>query len=46
MKGYNDKMAILVKQVLERIKALAIDPQRLTIIKEKVCGQLFSSGFP
>jgi insulysin len=36
MRGYNDKMAILAMHIMDRIKALVVDPQRLAIVKEKV----------
>ncbi|KAJ3510226.1 hypothetical protein NLJ89_g4805 [Agrocybe chaxingu] len=35
MNGYNDKMAVLVSHVLEKVRALAIDPQRLAVVKEQ-----------
>ncbi|KAF9566323.1 insulin-degrading enzyme [Agrocybe pediades] len=34
--GYNDKMSVLIRHVLEKVKALAVDPQRLDVIKEEV----------
>lgn len=47
MNGYNDKMPVLVRHVLEKVKGLAVDPQRLAVIKDQVstsdiapeCGQ-------
>ncbi|KAF9000402.1 Metalloenzyme, LuxS/M16 peptidase-like protein [Cyathus striatus] len=35
MNGYNDKMAVLVQHVLEKIKGLVVNPERLAIIKEQ-----------
>jgi len=34
--GYNDKMSALVGHVLEKVKALVVDPQRLEVIKDEV----------
>jgi insulysin len=36
MNGYNDKMAVLVKHVLEKIKGLVVRPDRLAVMKEQV----------
>lgn len=36
MNGYNDKMIVLVRHVLEKIKGVMVDPQRLAVIKEEV----------
>lgn len=36
MNGYNDKMPVLVQQVLEKGKGLIVDPERLAVIKEEV----------
>ncbi|KAG5647302.1 hypothetical protein DXG03_000839 [Asterophora parasitica] len=33
--GYNDKLVVLVQAVLEKVKALNIDPQRLAVMKEQ-----------
>ncbi|KAF8059523.1 Metalloenzyme, LuxS/M16 peptidase-like protein [Lyophyllum atratum] len=33
--GYNDKLVILIKRVLEVIKGLAVDTQRLAVMKEQ-----------
>lgn len=38
MSGYNDKMAVLVQHVLEKIKGLVVNPQRLAVMKEQVTG--------
>lgn len=35
MNGYNDKMSVLVRHVLEKVKGLAVDPQRLAVIKDQ-----------
>lgn len=40
MNGYNDKMTVLVKHVLEKIKGLAVDPTRLAVMKEQVTNLL------
>lgn len=37
MNGFNDKMSVLVKHVLEKIKGIVIDPGRLAVMKEQVC---------
>jgi len=34
--GYNDKVAVLVQDVLDKIKGLVVDPQRLEVMKEQV----------
>jgi insulysin len=36
MSGYNDKMVVLVQHVLEKIKGLAVNPERLAVMKEQV----------
>ncbi|KAF9469217.1 Metalloenzyme, LuxS/M16 peptidase-like protein [Collybia nuda] len=36
MNGYNDKMVVLVQHVLEKIKALIVNPERLAVMKEQV----------
>lgn len=36
MNGYNDKMQVLVKHILEKVKGLVIDPARLAVMKEQV----------
>ncbi|GLB34808.1 putative peptidase M16 family protein [Lyophyllum shimeji] len=33
--GYNDKLIVLVKNVLGRVKSLTVDPQRLAVMKEQ-----------
>ncbi|KAF5380968.1 hypothetical protein D9615_004092 [Tricholomella constricta] len=33
--GYNDKLIVLVKHVLEKVKRLDVDPQRLAVMKEQ-----------
>ncbi|KAF7295456.1 Insulin-degrading enzyme [Mycena indigotica] len=38
--GYNDKMSVLVQQVLEKIKNIVVDPSRLEIMKEQVKREL------
>ncbi|KAF8965197.1 Metalloenzyme, LuxS/M16 peptidase-like protein [Flammula alnicola] len=35
MNGYNDKMSVLVRHVLEKVKGSVIDPKRLAVIKEE-----------
>ncbi|THU88604.1 hypothetical protein K435DRAFT_679530 [Dendrothele bispora CBS 962.96] len=35
LQGYNDKMAVLVEEVLAKAKKLVVDPERLTVIKEE-----------
>jgi len=32
--GYNDKISVLVGHVLEKVKGLVVDPQRLSVMKE------------
>lgn len=34
--GYNDKLSVLVRKVLETVKGLSVDPHRLIVIKEQV----------
>jgi insulysin len=36
LSGYNDKMAVLARHVLERVKLMKIKPERLEVIKEQV----------
>ncbi|KAJ7709455.1 Metalloenzyme, LuxS/M16 peptidase-like protein [Mycena rosella] len=35
MNGFNDKMSVLVKHVLEKIKGIVINPDRLAVMKEQ-----------
>ncbi|KAJ7481222.1 Metalloenzyme, LuxS/M16 peptidase-like protein [Mycena galericulata] len=35
MNGFNDKMSVLVKHVLEKIKGIVVDPIRLAVMKEQ-----------
>ncbi|TFK42449.1 Metalloenzyme, LuxS/M16 peptidase-like protein [Crucibulum laeve] len=35
MNGYNDKMPVLVKHVLEKVKGLIVRPDRLAVLKEQ-----------
>lgn len=37
MSGYNDKLPLLARSVLEKAKALVVNPERLAIVKEEVC---------
>ena len=41
--GYNDKIPVLVRHVLEKVKGLVVDPQRLSVMKEQVTFPLFLS---
>lgn len=36
MNGYNDKMSVLVRHVLDKVKRLVVDPKRLAVVKEEV----------
>jgi insulysin len=36
LSGYNDKLPVLTHHVLEKIKDIKVDPERLRIIKEHV----------
>lgn len=36
MSGYNDKMSVLVKHILDKVKHIVLDPARLAVIKEQV----------
>jgi insulysin len=36
LSGYNDKMGVLAKHILERIRGLVVDPARLEVIKEQL----------
>ncbi|KAG5637127.1 hypothetical protein H0H81_005656 [Sphagnurus paluster] len=42
--GYNDKLAVLIKHVLEKVKGLDIDPQRLAVMKEQAKWENFFLG--
>lgn len=42
MNGFNDKMSVLVKAVLEKIKGIVVAADRLAVMKEQVC--LFSTS--
>jgi len=35
--GYNDKMPLLLEHILDRIKTLNVNPERLEVMKEQVC---------
>ncbi|KAF8163442.1 Metalloenzyme, LuxS/M16 peptidase-like protein [Crassisporium funariophilum] len=35
MNGYNDKMSVLVRHVLEKVKGLVVNPERLSVIKDQ-----------
>jgi secreted Zn-dependent insulinase-like peptidase len=37
VRGYNDKLDILLKKIMERLTNFTVDPQRFDIIKELVC---------
>jgi len=43
MNGYNDKMSVLVQHVLEKLKGIIVNPERLAVMKEQVC---FFNRFP
>jgi insulysin len=34
--GYNDKMGVLAKNVLEKVRGLVVDGERLRVMKEQV----------
>ncbi len=36
MNGYNDKMSVLVKHILDKVKQIVVDPTRLAVMKEQV----------
>lgn len=36
LSGYNDKLHVLAKDVLERAKALKVNPERLSVMKDQV----------
>ena len=38
--GYNDKMPLLLEHILDRIKNLDINPERLEVMKEQVCNAI------
>ena len=46
MKGYNDKMFVLAQYILDKIKGLVVNPQRLSVIKEEVTFPFKLSHFP
>ena len=35
--GYNDKLHVLAKDVLEKAKFLQVKPERLEVMKDQVC---------
>ena len=35
--GYNDKLHVLAKDVLERVKTLKVKPERLAVMMDQVC---------
>ncbi len=37
LQGYNDKMSVLVKHVLEKVKNLEVLPDRMLVMIEQVC---------
>jgi insulysin len=37
MSGYNDKLSVLVRHVLEKAKGVVVNPKRLEVIKDEVC---------
>lgn len=37
MNGYNDKLSVLVRHVLEKVKGVVVNPKRLEVIKDEVC---------
>ena len=45
LRGYNDKMSVLAEKVLERVKNLKVDEERLKDVVERV-SLLFSPPFP
>ena len=36
MNGYNDKLSVLVRHVVEKVKNIAVDSKRLAVVKEEV----------
>ena len=34
--GYNDKLAVLLRIVLDKLRTLGVDPERLSIVLDKV----------
>lgn len=39
--GYNDKISVLVGHLLEKVKGIVVDPQRLSVLKEQVTFPVF-----
>ena len=39
--GYNDKLDVLLRLVLEKIRVLSVQPDRLRVVKEKVRNLVF-----
>jgi insulysin len=37
LSGYNDKMAVLSRHVVQKVKDLIVDPERLEVMKEQAC---------
>src|SRR5215472_6568645 len=44
LSGYNDKMAAFCKHVIQQVKNLIVDPERLRVTKEQVCQRSFSNA--
>lgn len=44
--GYSDKLPLLLRTVISKIKFLVVDPQRLAIMKEQVYHSKFVSVWP
>jgi insulysin len=40
-RGYNDKISVLVAHILEKVKGLVVDAQRLSVMKQQVTFSLF-----
>lgn len=38
MNGYNDKLSVLVRHVLDKVNNIDIDAKRLDVVKEEVSG--------
>lgn len=37
--GYNDKLPVLLKHVLEKVKSIVVTQDRVTVVAEQVCAQ-------
>lgn len=46
VKGYNQKIPILLRCILQKIKDFQADPKHFEVLKTNVCQLSYSAGFP